>query len=910
MSIQPALSQAAGPAGQKTPETALKAYVDFLVREAKLPISEARLKDVNPIADRKAVVEELVRDFVKQATSSTAPTDADLTSLRRQFDGMIADGALLGHTAWVVKSTGGRAVEIASVTLFNRDKGSLYYVTLDTWAGQQMASQQTRSAPAPGSRSSNTITFPTHIIERYREFQYWFFGWHTSREHTHTMTYNGSCTYHTPDIIGTEADKQLELTFNFNCSVTKHTWAAADVEPFAVIGQGSSFPDGWGNSTGTWDASVRLRDNIDVFYGQTHLGAQCATGMECNVDFSVAAAIEGVGVGVSFTPSNDADNFLGYGSTAPCREITIRHQLKFKTTDVFVNTRGGYHDGGTFNFRTNIHVNPGETVTQASRPYLYIPLYAAYKTHYGVAASYIAHPWTTLNQDLPQYIRGNAIPRPTVSVSASKAGLGRGEQTIITVSVRNNSQLVEVQNVQGTLDNFAPILSCAGVTASTPIVIPPNGNGSFQFILTGAQTGSITPRVNCSWGWGSPVTSSMIPAQNLSQTVNVQTITVTESTGNITINCNPTGATVYLDGVNKGAAATLSGVSPGTHQIKLTKSGYQDWTGTVTVVAGQTVSVNAVLTSIPTTGNITINVNPSGATVYLDGVNKGVVTALSGVGPGTHQVRLTKSGYNDWTGTVTVVAGQTAVVNAALQTQGVRLGEIQAKCQQLKNGDFVPFSPAFTTTPTIVVSAQGGQALAAAAVSNGRNGFTLALHDMNGNAVTTPAWVQWIAVVPAPGIQVQANVASRKNGDHVTFVQPFTQTPVIICSAQVNGRALLASAVNNSPAGFTLSLLDLDGNPVTGGAWVQYIALVPTAGKDAFTGVEIQAGICQANSGGRINFAQAFTKGVVITCSAQSGDAVAAGAVGNSATGFTLAMNNHAGQSVNSAWVQWLAVAI
>lgn len=70
-----------------------------------------------------------------------------------------------------------------------------------------------------------------------------------------------------------------------------------------------------------------------------------------------------------------------------------------------------------------------------------------------------------------------------------------------------------------------------------------------------------------------------------------------EQEGSIQVNSTPTGATIYLDGVNTGnkTNSTLTGVDPGNHTIKLTKDAYVDYSASVSVSAGQTATVNATL---------------------------------------------------------------------------------------------------------------------------------------------------------------------------------------------------------------------------------------------------------------------------------------------------------------------------
>ncbi len=75
-------------------------------------------------------------------------------------------------------------------------------------------------------------------------------------------------------------------------------------------------------------------------------------------------------------------------------------------------------------------------------------------------------------------------------------------------------------------------------------------------------------------------------------------------TGSISVASTPDGANIWLDGVNTGTVtpAILLGIIPGTHTVTLTKAGYYDWIGTITVVAEATTDVVATLTM----GSITV----------------------------------------------------------------------------------------------------------------------------------------------------------------------------------------------------------------------------------------------------------------------------------------------------------------
>lgn len=152
------------------------------------------------------------------------------------------------------------------------------------------------------------------------------------------------------------------------------------------------------------------------------------------------------------------------------------------------------------------------------------------------------------------------------------------------------------------------------------------------------------------------------------------TITVTQAQatiGYLSVTTSPSGATLYVDGTSQGTTPK-SGITltPGSHDVLISKTGYSDYPQTVTIEAGKTKELTVTLTSDQqpdTTGTITITSTPSGAAIYLDGVSKGMTPAkLSGISPNTYTLRLTKSGYKDFSGTVAVAAGKTTTVTATL----------------------------------------------------------------------------------------------------------------------------------------------------------------------------------------------------------------------------------------------------
>ena len=169
-------------------------------------------------------------------------------------------------------------------------------------------------------------------------------------------------------------------------------------------------------------------------------------------------------------------------------------------------------------------------------------------------------------------------------------------------------------------------------------------------------------------------------------TFEVLGLKATPATGFLYVSSTPVGASVYVDDVYKGVTPLeISGVSAGSHQIKITRSGYYSYTQTTSVTAGTTTPITITLTSLPptptptptslpgsggastTSGSLDVRSTPSGASIYIDGTYKGVTPkVVSGLSTGPHQVKMIRDGYYDYSLATTVTAGKTNSVLATL----------------------------------------------------------------------------------------------------------------------------------------------------------------------------------------------------------------------------------------------------
>lgn len=144
----------------------------------------------------------------------------------------------------------------------------------------------------------------------------------------------------------------------------------------------------------------------------------------------------------------------------------------------------------------------------------------------------------------------------------------------------------------------------------------------------------------------------------------------TPTTGSLYIASVPGEAEIFIDGADQGVKtpSTITNLTQGSHTVKLTKTGYTDLTGSVTITAGTTSYLSATLTILPGIGTLEISSVPVGARVFIDGADALKVTpaTITNLSSGVHTYKLVLSGYKDATGTSTIESGMTTIVSVPL----------------------------------------------------------------------------------------------------------------------------------------------------------------------------------------------------------------------------------------------------
>ena len=149
---------------------------------------------------------------------------------------------------------------------------------------------------------------------------------------------------------------------------------------------------------------------------------------------------------------------------------------------------------------------------------------------------------------------------------------------------------------------------------------------------------------------------------------------------------------VWVDGQYVGYLGELKGskqvlLLPGEHQIIVRQNGFKDFTQEVHVQPGQKQVVNVSMEKAPTgqlpkmMSTVKIDINPSRAAVFMDGVFVGHVGEFKGLGrgmliaPGTHRLRIALPGYQTFETDINPLANQKVQIKTDLVRNGAPLAE-------------------------------------------------------------------------------------------------------------------------------------------------------------------------------------------------------------------------------------------
>ena len=185
-----------------------------------------------------------------------------------------------------------------------------------------------------------------------------------------------------------------------------------------------------------------------------------------------------------------------------------------------------------------------------------------------------------------------------------------------------------------------------------------DSDGSFKVYL---DNGSHSYRVEAGNAY-SPVTGTIeMKGERITLPVTLKSVKAT-----LAVNTTTSGSKIYVNEDYKGTDQWQGELSPGTYLVEARKDGCRSASTTVTLAKQQTETV-----TLPALqqlfGSLMVDYEPVDADVYLDnrllGKSPNVFTNIQ---TGKHSIKISKAGYADYSGSVTIEENRQASVRGSL----------------------------------------------------------------------------------------------------------------------------------------------------------------------------------------------------------------------------------------------------
>lgn len=148
-----------------------------------------------------------------------------------------------------------------------------------------------------------------------------------------------------------------------------------------------------------------------------------------------------------------------------------------------------------------------------------------------------------------------------------------------------------------------------------------------------------------------------------------QVVTLKADSATVTLTA-PDNAEIWVNGVKKGVGSWSGSLNAGAYIFEARKEGHRAGSISQTIDSQNPAQSYAIPAPQPIIGSIDIISTPAMADITIDGKAVGrTPISLRDVLIGTHNITLTKSGYNTYSQSVTITEGQSATLTATLTAQ-------------------------------------------------------------------------------------------------------------------------------------------------------------------------------------------------------------------------------------------------
>ena len=197
----------------------------------------------------------------------------------------------------------------------------------------------------------------------------------------------------------------------------------------------------------------------------------------------------------------------------------------------------------------------------------------------------------------------------------------------------------------------------ARVTIDNGVARPVNADGTLKVFL---QNGSHSYKVEAD---GYLANNGSVSMSGSRKQVSV---TLQSTKASLTVKTTTSGSKIYIDEDYKGTGSWQGELTPGTYLVEARKDGFRSVSKTVTLAKQQTESITLpALQQI--FGSMMVDYEPVDADVYLDNTLIGKTpNVFTNLAAGKHNIKISKAGYADYTGSVTIQENKQASVSGSL----------------------------------------------------------------------------------------------------------------------------------------------------------------------------------------------------------------------------------------------------